>query len=470
MNWNRQKTKIVCTIGPATNTKSMLTKIIKSGIDVIRLNLAHGSLDEHKNTIEYIKNISSTLNKRVAILADLPGPKIRIGVLEKPINLKRNDKVLLTPHLQNNMNNIIQIPLELPSVKKVLKKGDKIFLSDGFIVLTVESHKEEGIYAKVQNSGVLVSHKGVNLPHMELKDSAFTKDDKILSKFALEMGVDAISISFTESSDDIIQSREYLKSIGYDDVFIIAKIERANAIKNIDNILKHADGIMIARGDLGVEVAIDSIGLLQKQLIRKARLFNKPVITATQMLESMIHQPRPTRAEITDITNAILDGTDAVMLSEETAIGDYPLLAINLLKKIAKNVENSKLHTHIEELEDFNDNVESVIAKQVSYATKILKPICIISPTKSGATPRRISKFRLNTWIIGMSKNEKVCQELCFSYGVYPVYIKQSQDIWENIAKEWLNKNHKKKGIFLLTQGSSSENQQNTNRLDVIKL
>lgn len=331
-----QRSKIVCTIGPASDAPKTLEQMIRAGMNVARLNLAHGTPDEHRTRIVRIRAAAERVGQRVAILADLPGPKIRIGVLPAPVTLKRGSQVLLAPDAPGTPE---QIPLELPRLSRPLVKGDTIFLNDGFIELRVEQHDPAGIHCRVVVGGVLLSHKGVNLPGVTLEGGALTPADRELLAFALEAGVDGLSVSFVETPEDLHTARREARALGYEP-FLVAKIERARAWKHMDAIIAAADGIMVARGDLGVEVPIGQIALIQKRLIRKARAAGKPVITATQMLESMVHNRRPTRAEVTDVANAILDGTDCVMLSEESAMGDYPVDAVKMLAEIARITEN----------------------------------------------------------------------------------------------------------------------------------
>ena len=322
MKFPTHKTKIVCTIGPASDEQRVLERMIRQGMDVARLNFAHGDFESHARSIERIREAASKVGKRVAIMADLPGPKMRVGILStEPIKLVRGQMITLTS--QEILGNAERISVSFPGLSAAAHKGSVIFLNDGFIRLKVEATSGDEVRCRVVVGGELRSHKGVNLPGTDLGISAITDDDRQFLKFALEQEVDAVSMSFVQGPEDIETVREIASAQGKNP-FVIAKIERSVAIRRISAIMEATDRIMVARGDLGVETPIEGIALLQKRLIRQANLLGKPVIPATQMLESMVSNSRPTRAEATDVANAILDGTDAVMLSEESAVGAYP--------------------------------------------------------------------------------------------------------------------------------------------------
>ncbi|AEM46985.1 pyruvate kinase [Acidithiobacillus ferrivorans SS3] len=463
-----QRSKIVCTIGPASDAPKTLEQMIRAGMTVARLNLAHGTPDAHHTRIGRIRAAAEKVGQRVAILADLPGPKIRIGVLPAPVTLKRGSRVLLAPGALGTPE---QIPLDLPRLSRPLVKGDTVFLNDGFIELSVEQHDPAGIHCRVMVGGVLLSHKGVNLPRVTLEGGALTSTDRELLAFALEAGVDGLSVSFVETPEDLHAARREAQALGYDP-FLVAKIERARAWRHIDAIIAAADGIMVARGDLGVEVPIGQIALIQKRLIRKARAAGKPVITATQMLESMVHNRRPTRAEVTDVANAILDGTDCVMLSEESAMGDYPVDAVKMLAEIARITEKSRSELSPLNAETLHDapSVESVIAWDVRTAAEHLNPLFIVTPTETGTTAARIARFRLTPWILAISPHERTCQHLCFHYGVHAVAMPSPDQGWEQAVRRWLVTQGIEKGLILLTQGPSRGHPGGTNRLEIIRL
>ncbi|MBN2680555.1 pyruvate kinase [Acidithiobacillus montserratensis] len=464
----RHRSKIICTIGPASDQDKTLEAMIRAGMNVARLNLAHGSADEHRARIARIRQAAENTGQRVAILADLPGPKIRIGKLPAPVTLKHGDHVLLAPGAPGTAQ---AIPLELPPLANPLAKGDTMYLNDGFLQLRVEQHNKQGLFCQVVVGGVLLSHKGVNLPGVQLDGGALTPADRQLLAFALEAGVDGLSVSFVETAEDLHAARREARALGYAP-FLVAKIERAKAWKEIDAIIAATDAIMVARGDLGVEVPIQEIAIIQKRLIRKARAAGKPVITATQLLESMVHNRRPTRAEVTDVANAILDGTDCLMLSEESAMGDYPVEAVKMLAKIAQVTEQHRAELsplHAAGLQD-SASVESSIADSVRHSTEALHPLFVVTPTETGATAARIAGFRLQPWILAMSPHAATCQRLCLHYGVHPIEMASPEQGWEYAARRWLVENGVEKGLILLTQGPSKGHPGGTNRLEILHL
>ena len=317
------KTKIVCTIGPASSSPEMIRELILAGMNVARLNFSHGSLDDHRDLINRIRDISEELNQVVAIMVDLPGPKIRVGEIEnEPMMLERNAEVILTTKDVPGRDYVI--PVQYKQIAESVTLGSPIYLSDGFIQLNCSSIQDGDIRCKVEVGGPLYSKKGINLPGSKIFVSPITARDLEIIDFGIKEGITIFCLSFIESREDVEEVRNYAALKGKQ-VFLVSKIERQQAVENLDSILEATDAIMIARGDLGVEVPIQDVPLIQKKIIHKANLLSKPVITATQMLESMTNNIRPTRAEATDVANAIIDGTDAVMLSGETAVGKFPM-------------------------------------------------------------------------------------------------------------------------------------------------
>ncbi|MDR7927587.1 pyruvate kinase [Acidithiobacillus thiooxidans] len=468
MKLPKHRSKIVCTIGPASDAPNVLEQMIRAGMNVARLNLAHGTPDEHRARIARIRDAAHKTGYRVAILADLPGPKIRIGSLPAPVTLKHGDHVLLAPGAPGTAQ---AIPLELPPLAKPLVKGDTVYLNDGFLELRVEQHDHQGVLCQVIVGGVLLSHKGVNLPGVYLEGGALTAADRELLGFALEAGVDGLSVSFVESAEDLHAARHAANALGFHP-FLVAKIERARAWKHIDAIIDATDAIMVARGDLGVEVPIEEIAIIQKRLIRKTRAVGKSVITATQMLESMVHNRRPTRAEVTDVANAILDGTDCIMLSEESAMGDFPVEAVKMLAEIARVTEKNRAELNPLSSIDLDDKpgVESIIASNVRHSAERLNPLFVVTPTETGTTAARIARFRLEPWILAISPHTSTCQRLCLHYGVYPIEMPSPESGWEEAARRWLLTNAVEKGLILLTQGPSKGHPGGTNRLEIIHL
>lgn len=473
MPFPANKTKIVCTIGPASDSPVVLERMIHAGMNVARLNFSHGDFTSHAETIQKIRAASMAAKKRVTIMADLPGPKMRIGELERePLELKADDAFTLTTAQIIGDEN--RASVSFSRLPKAVKPGDTLFLNDGFIQLAVENVKANNVHCKILVGGTLRSRKGLNLPGIDLGISAFTDRDHECLKFALENGVDAVSQSFVENAEDINAVRKAARDLGHDP-FIIAKIERIQARHHIDGILEAADGIMIARGDLGVEIPIEKIAIAQKLIMQKANLAGKPVITATQMLESMVHNRRPTRAEATDVANAILDGTDCVMLSGESAMGEYPVDATAMLTKIAAAIEPHRTVNPIRgklafRREDDDVKLEDLIALSVDTTLERITPPTVIVPTRSGATARSITRFRLPVWITAFSRYEKTCQDLMFSYGVLPICEPEHPDDWKPWARNWLQTSGEVGNLVVLTEGPSTKHPHRNNRMEILDL
>ena len=473
MPFPANKTKIVCTIGPASNSPEVLEKMIRAGMNVVRLNFSHGDFASHGETIQKIRTASKATKRRVAIMADLPGPKMRIGQFEEePIELQLDDLFTLTT--EDVIGNQTRVSVSFPQLPKAVHPGDRLFLNDGLVELEVLKVKGNDVHCKVLVGGILSSRKGLNLPGIDLGISAFTDRDHECLKFAMQNGVDAVSQSFVETGEDIKAVRKAAKDLGHDP-FIIAKIERIGARNHIDDILDAADGIMIARGDLGVEIPIEKMAVAQKLLMRKANLAGKPVITATQMLESMTHTRRPTRAEATDVANAILDGTDCVMLSGESAMGQYPVDATAMLAKIAAAIEPHRTINPIKgkltsRREDDDVHIEDLIALSVETTLERITPPTVIVPTRSGATARSITRFRLPVWITAFSRYEKTCQDLMFSYGVLPVCEADHPDDWKQWARTWLQAMGEVGNLVVLTEGPSKKHPYRNNRMEILDL
>ena len=473
MPFPANKTKIICTIGPASDSVEVLDKMIRAGMNVARLNFSHGEFSGHGETIQKIRQASGAAQKRVAIMADLPGPKIRIGEFEKePVKLNLDDPFTLT--VENIIGNQTRVSVSFKPLPKAVKSGDRLFLNDGLVELEVVKVQGNDVQCKVLVGGILRSRKGLNLPGIDLGISAFTDRDHECLKFAMQHGVDAVSQSFVETAEDIRAVRKAAKDLGHDP-FIIAKIERAGARNHIDEILETADGIMIARGDLGVEIPIEKIAVAQKNIMLRANLAGKPVITATQMLESMTHNRRPTRAEATDVANAILDGTDCVMLSGESAMGEYPVEATAMLAKIAAAIEPHRTVNPIKgkllsRREDDDVHLADLIALSVETTLARITPPTVIVPTRSGATARSITRFRLPVWITGFSRYEKTCQDLMFSYGVFPVCEPEHPDDWRLWARKWLQTIGEVGNLVVLTEGPSKKHPQRNNRMEILDL
>jgi pyruvate kinase len=467
------KTKIVCTIGPASDSQDILERLIRVGMNVARLNFSHGDFVEHQAVIRRIRAASRATGRRVAIMADLPGPKIRLGQFaDEPVKLRAGDTfILTTEEIEGTVGRVSVTFVELP---QAVRPENRLFLNDGLIQLKVLESAGREVRCEVLIGGQLSSRKGLNLPGIDLGISAFTDHDRHCLAFALENGVDAISQSFVENANDIAAVRKAAADLGHDP-FLIAKIERSGALDHIDDILQAADGIMVARGDLGVEIPIAQIAIVQKQLIWKANRLGKPVITATQMLESMTANRRPTRAEATDVANAVLDGTDAVMLSGESAMGQFPVDAAEMLATIAANIEPLRTVFPVrEELSapdrDKDVSLPDLIARSVVSTSQRITPAAVIVPTHSGATARRITRFRLPVWITAVSSYEKTCQDLLFSYGVFPVCEPEHPTDWRSWIRNWLKVQELSGHLVVMTEGPSRKHPERNNRMEIVDL
>lgn len=470
------KTKLVCTIGPASDSPAMIEKMLLAGMNVARLNFSHGDFASHKEVIEKIRSAAKKTGKRVAIMADLPGPKMRIGNFsEEPVLLEKDGTFTLTTEQISGTGE--RVSITMMALPKVVKPGDTLFLNDGLIQLTVVQATATDIECKVIMGGELRSRKGLNIPGIDLGTSAFTPRDRECMQFALEHGVDAISQSFVNSAQDVEDVRRAAAEMGYDP-FIIAKIERASIQDRIDEILMVTDGIMVARGDLGVEIPIEEIAVIQKFITARANLFAKPVITATQMLESMTRNRRPTRAESTDVANAILDGTDAVMLSEESAMGNYPLESVEMLVKIAKAIEPARMQRHIDSTlipQSGNTNykrstVDFIAISIENLLERIEDPAAVLTPTASGYTARSVTRFRLPVWIFAVSSSHKTCQELQFSYGVKPIEEATHPKEWAEYAQKLIADHGLSGKCILQTEGPSPDHPHANNKIEIISL
>jgi pyruvate kinase len=467
------KTKIVATIGPASESPEMLERLLRAGLSVARLNFSHGDFMGHAERIARIRAVERTTGRRVAIMADLPGPKMRVGKIEpEPIQLRPGDTFTLTT--EDIVGNAHRVSMSFPQLPKVVKPGDWLFLNDGLVQLVVECVAGNEVHCKVAVGGELRSKKGLNLPGIDLGISAFTDHDRVCLEFALKNGVDAVSQSFVETAADVEAVRAAAKTIGKEP-FIIAKIERSGALKHFDEILKATDGIMVARGDLGVEVPIEEMAILQKQLIAKASLAGKPVITATQMLESMVSSRLPTRAESTDVANAILDGTDCIMLSGESAMGKYPEEAVAMLAKIAAFTEAHRPPTRLNDLKAISSQRQpttaaEAIASVVERALETVPCAAVFVPTRTGTTVRMISRFNPAVWIVALSRDAAVCQGLAFSYGVHADQLTEDPENWREFAQNWLREHQVPGAIAMLVAGPSPRNPDANHRIEFMRV
>jgi len=402
--------------------------MVRAGMNVARLNFSHGTHDEHCESIELIQSVSDKLGVPVAILQDIAGPKMRIGRVEgERATLNTDDRITLTTKDMLSTGEVVSVDQQMLSSE--VRPGETVLLADGAIELIVEDVSGDEIHCTVVEGGVLTSHKGVNLPGASIHATAISEKDREDILFGVENGVDFIAISFVREPGDLLMAREIINGVG-SEVPVIAKIERHEALARIDEIIKASDGIMVARGDLGVDVPFEEIGLIQKKIIRLCNMMGKPVITATQMLRSMVEKNRPTRAEITDITNAILDGTDAIMLSEETASGRYPVRSVGVMSRITNATEASdefRDHVLTHRLKP-SQNVSDVVGRAACDVAERLGAVAILAPTESGTMPRLISRYRPAPGVIALCTSQQVYRKLCLTWGVQPVMIEPIDD------------------------------------------
>ncbi len=442
-----RRTKIVATIGPATESPQRIKDLVKAGATTFRLNFSHGDHREHAKRIETIRSVSKELGVHIGILQDLQGPKIRLGRFkEGPITLKRGDKFSLTSREVICDKNIATVTYDKLATE--INSGSRILLDDGRVEMTVENIDLDNktLNCLVTVGGVLSNNKGVNFPDVELSVKALTDKDKKDLEFGLENDVDWIALSFVRNPDDIHEIKQLIQDKGQNTP-VIAKIEKFEAIDQIELIIPLCDGVMVARGDLGVEMPAEEVPLLQKDLIRKANSLGIPIITATQMLDSMASCPRPTRAEVSDVANAILDGTDAVMLSNETAVGDYPVEAVKTMATIAKRIEKDYPQRHIEN--NLPSTIPNAISAAVSSIARQLNAAAIIPLTKSGATAHNVSKFRPSTPILAITNEESVARRLQLAWGVVPLLIKNQ----ETTSKTFMLANQTAQDMKILKKG-----------------
>ena len=428
-----KKTKIVCTIGPAVDEK-VLRQLCEEGLNVVRLNFSHGDHEEHKARIDMVKRVREDMGLPIAIMLDTKGPEIRIGNFKEPIELKEGDIFTLTT--KDILGDNEKVSVSYADLGKDVKIGDRILIDDGLVEIIVEEiiDKEE-LVCKVLNGGMLSDHKGVNVPNVSMNLPAITEKDIGDIKFGIENGIDFIAASFIRKAEDVLEIRKILEKNNGMDIDIIAKIENQEGVDNIGEIIEASDGIMVARGDLGVEILAEEIPLIQKQIIRKCNMAGKPVITATQMLDSMMRNPRPTRAEVTDVANAILDGSDAIMLSGETAIGKYPVESVKTMYKIATTTEESLDYKEVlkSRLNQKDISTTNAISRATCTTAENLEASAIITATSSGYTSKAISKFRPRTPIIAATTSEKVMRKLSLVWGVYSVLYLESNNTDEVI-------------------------------------
>ncbi len=427
-----RKTKIICTLGPATDEPEVLEQLVEEGMNVARFNFSHGTHEIQKQRMDELKSVRKKLGKPVAMLLDTKGPEIRLGEFENGgVNLEAGQMFTLTG--EKVIGNELMASVSYYALSKDVKIGTRILIDDGLVELVVLSIKHPEMQCVVRNSGYISNSKGVNAPGMHIGLEYLSQKDKEDLLFGIENGVDFVAASFTRSAKDITELRRFLKRNGGDGIDIIAKIENQEGVDDIDAIIDVSDGIMIARGDMGVELPEEEVPIIQKMIIKKVYKEGKRVITATQMLDSMMKNPRPTRAETTDIANAIYDGTSAIMLSGETAAGKFPVDALKTMVKITdrteRDIDYRKRFFQLERTA--NPDVTDAICHATCTTAHDLNAKAIITVSKSGRSARMISRYRPDCLIIGGTTDERVCRQLSLSWGVTPVLLKEKKDVFE---------------------------------------
>jgi pyruvate kinase len=422
-----RRTKIVATIGPSSETPERLRALVAAGMNAARLNFSHGTHDEHAEVVRRIRDVETESGHPVALIADLQGPKLRIGHLDEPVVLARGDRTLVAPEEACTNG---ELPIAPAVIGDVLKAGHDVLIDDGLVRLHVE-HVEGGrATCQVVVGGRVSSHKGVNLPGVPIPIPSITRKDAEDLDFALSLGVDFVALSFVRSPADVRDLRSLIEQAG-SHAHVIAKIEKAEAVDVLDDVLAETDAVMVARGDLGVEIGAASVPLLQKRIIQKALERGKPVITATQMLESMVSSPEPTRAEASDVANAVLDGTSAVMLSGETAVGEYPIEAVAYMDRIARAVEPSMGYRHeIPEAEQ-NPTIGGAMSNAACDVAEALRAKAILVPTFSGATASAVARLRPRRPIVALTHVYWAQRQMALEWGVTPLHIPEAPDVEE---------------------------------------
>lgn len=453
-----KRTKIVATIGPAVDSEIGIEELIKAGVNVFRLNTSHGSMDDHREKFNRIRKVSKKLDAFCSVMIDLQGPKIRVGTLKENIDLKTGDRAIFAH--QNKALEEGVIPVDYEGIAQDVQKGSRILLDDGKIQAVVDDVIDNKVYTTITNGGILKPRKGLNIPGCTNSLEAVTEQDIEFIKFAVEMGADYIAQSFVRQKEDVLLAKKYINDLGAD-IPVIAKLEKPQAIENLSQIVSVADCIMVARGDLGIELSPVEVPICQKKIIQECARQKKPVIVATQMLESMIEEPIPTRAESSDVANAILDGADAVMLSGETSVGKYAIEAVKTMANIAHNTENSSFYNYDRDVEMSEDL--ALTRQAIAFgADKMLKYVdakAIVSFSYFGYSTRLISKLKPSVPVILVSSNEQTCRRMSLPWGVYP-YLKHwdevlGADLLINIDNFLLNEIGLKQGDYVIITGSA---------------
>ncbi len=459
-----KKTKVVCTMGPNTNDRELMKKLIENGMDVARFNFSHGDHEEQKGRMDLLKELREELHTNTAILLDTKGPEIRTGVLKdgKKVMLETGKQFTLT--VDEIVGDVNKVSISYEGLVHDIDLGKTILIDDGLIGLKVISKTDRDIVCEVVNGGELGEKKGVNVPNVAVRLPAITEKDKDDIRFGVEQGIDFIAASFVRNAECVLEIKDYLRELNAPFIPVIAKVENAEGIRNIDEIIRAADGVMVARGDLGVEIPAEEVPYLQKMIIQKCNSNFKTVITATQMLDSMMRNPRPTRAEVTDVANAVYDGTDAVMLSGETAQGKYPLEALQMMVHIIESTEQHLDYDTI--LEKAGGHLKKGLSSAIGYSSVLaaanLNAKCVITPSVSGATTRVVSNLRPRQPILGVTPNERTLRRMSIYWGVVPIKSREfstTDDICDGAIELAKVKQYVESGdIVVLTAGIPSPN------------
>jgi pyruvate kinase len=449
-----RRAKIICTIGPACDSDEMIRDLMLAGMDVARLNFSHGTHAEHSRRIERLRRVAQQLKRTICILQDLQGPKIRTGLLKDGKNITLKPGALLTITPRRVTGTAAVISSDFPELAREVAPGARVLLSDGRIELKVRAIHGDDVECEVLNGGTLGEHQGINLPDTSMAVPSITEKDKRDLEFGLKHGVDVVALSFVRSADDIQAGKNLMREFGKS-VPVIAKLEKPQAIDRLEEILEAANGVMVARGDLGVEMRPEQIPIIQKLVIQRSAVWRKPVITATQMLESMTENPRPTRAEASDVANAIFDGSDAVMLSGETARGQYPLETVAMMSRIVQEAETAMTrlpHAPRRRHEDHRYSVAETICESIAHAAEDLPMGAIAVFTESGNTARMLSKHRPKVCIYAFSRKPEVCNRMNALWGVHPVHAEEwesAESMLRTAEKELISKGLLREGDVL---------------------
>lgn len=445
MSIGERRTKIVCTLGPSSNSEEKIDQLVRNGMNVARINFSHGTFEQHEQVIKNIRKVADSYEVSLPILADLQGPKIRVGDMKGGAQvIEKGDYVTLVPGDSEGTSD--RIPVDYEGLVRDAVEGNKILIDDGLLELKVIKKNTDSLIAQVVVGGTLKSRKGLNLPDVDISMASLTEKDIADLEFAVSRGVDYVGMSFVRSADDIQDVISRVRAQG-SNAGIIAKIEKPEAVEVIDDIIEESTGIMVARGDLGIEIASEKVPMVQKKIIDRCRQAGKPVITATQMLDSMIENPRPTRAESSDVANAVLDGTDAVMLSGETAAGEYPIESIRTMDKICRSVENDAPHIYNSLSYRKPEWKEKQVIESLAYSCVMLgenvEAKVISTITHSGSTARRIAKFRPRVPIVAFTESDEVRRQLGMVWGVQPVKMDEIFDTDKSVRvmEEYLKNN-----------------------------